>query len=331
MHIDTEQSPIAITRGYEQPPLEYGPQRLHYMYSIGVPQAYLTLFSILQGIVFGVLLTNIPFPQVISLPELWSFVLRQHFYLPYVISLGVLILIWLHQISITLTGEWPHSFPQVGLVTLLALFEIFAARTIATLPLWLCFTGCVSLVGGVILIRTGIMHLPEDFDASLPFQRFGYSLKHSEIRRGKQYLFIGVGLTMLAVGYNSSISLANTVAPSLVNLIPWSVYLLTCILLTIIVVMRHHRGKQHREARNAMYASTDIHIKNGVARYRKTGASEENTSPYIALASKEFSQAHSDVQKSALEYHFLRLIISVGIISTIILQLLSLKNLLKRL
>ena len=322
---------ITITRGYEQPSLEYGPQRLHYMYSVGIPQAYLTLFSILQGVVFGVLLTTIPFPQATTLPEFWSLVLRQYLYLPYVISLSVLILIWLHQVSITLTGGWPHSFPQVGLVTLLALFEVFTSRTIATLPLWLCFTGCVSLIGGVILIRTGTTHLSEDFDASLPFQRFGYSLKQSEIQRGKQYLFIGIGLIMLAVCYDGFISLINVVAPALVNLIPWSIYLLICILLTIIVLMRHHRSKQHREARNVMYASTDIHIQNGVARYRKTGSNEENTSPHIALASKETSRAHFDIQRSTSGYRFLRFIISMSIISTIILQLLFHKNLVKRL
>ena len=331
MHTDRGQSLNATTRGYEQPSLEYGPQRLHYMYSIGIPQAYLTLFSILQGVVFGVLLTTIPLPQATNLPEFWSLVLREYCYLPYGISLGVLILIWLHQISITLTGGWPHSFLQVGLVTLLALFEVFAARTIAILPLWLCFTGCVSFVGGVILIRTGIMHLPEDFDASLPFQRFGHSLKRSEIRRGKQYLFIGISLITLAIDYDGFVSRVNAIAPSLVTLIPWSTYLLTCILLTIIVSMRHHRGKQHREARNAMYASTDIHIQNGIARYRENVKDEENTVPYMTLASNKSSPAPSDVQKLASRYQFLRFLISMGIISTLILQLLFHRSILKRL
>lgn len=166
--MDRERSSIAITRGHEQPPLEYGPQRLHYMYSVGIPQAYLTLFSILQSVVFGILLTTVPFPHTITLPEFWSFVLRQYLYLPYVISLGVLILVWLHQVS---------------LVTLLTLFEAFAARTIVILPLWLCFTGCVSLVGGITLIRTGIMRLPEDFDASPSFQKFGHRCSIYEANR----------------------------------------------------------------------------------------------------------------------------------------------------
>lgn len=63
MSIGEKEPLVTITRGREQPSLEYGPQRIHYIYSVAIPQGYLTLFSILQGLVFSILLTDIPLPK----------------------------------------------------------------------------------------------------------------------------------------------------------------------------------------------------------------------------------------------------------------------------
>lgn len=269
MRLNEKPSSIFITREHEQPPLEYGPQRLHYMYSVGIPQAYLTLFSILQGLIFSILLTAIPLPQELNRLEIWSLLSRHYLLLPYLISLGIVILIWLHLVSITLTGGWSHSFFQVGLVTLLTAFEVCLARSITIPSLWLFLAGCIGIMGGIILIRTGIMQRPEDFHASLPFQNFGSSLKLSEISRGKYYIFIGFFLIIFGLAYNTLLLVLKRHNIYSINLIPWVVYILTFMLLCISVVFHAYRKKSHRKIREAMYESTDISIQKGIARYKK--------------------------------------------------------------
>ena len=132
------------------------------------------------------------------------------------------------------------------------------------------------------------------------------------------------------MGYDNLISFVKAVAPSFVSSIPWGIYLIACVLLSMMVLTRHYRSKQHRRLREMMYASTDIYIKNGIARYRKAEKSKHHTALNIALASKDFSQIHSREQKTTPSYQFLRSIVGAAIVS-VILQLLIHKNFFKRL
>src|SRR5712691_6433328 len=100
----SDQPSIVIIRGREQPSLEYGPQRIHYIHSVALPQAYLTLSSVLQALAFSILLVGFPLPKEITWPAFWSFVLQQYFYLPYALSIGLLILAWILLVNVSLYG-----------------------------------------------------------------------------------------------------------------------------------------------------------------------------------------------------------------------------------
>jgi len=98
-----------ITRDQEQPPLTFGPKRIHYLYSVVLPQIHLTLVSVLQGIVFGVLLVSIPLPPTSSWPTILYYLLDHYFYLPYGISSVVIIIIWIQFVEVTMFLFWPLS------------------------------------------------------------------------------------------------------------------------------------------------------------------------------------------------------------------------------
>ncbi len=311
-------SPL-ITRGKEQPSLEYGPQRLHYIYSVGIPQAYLTLFSILQGFVFSVVLASIPVPKDTQLPLIWDFTIQKFFYLPYIISLSILILIWLHLISVTLASNWPHTFFQILLIVGLALFETVAIQNIKTLSIWLTFLGCTSVLGGTILIRTGRLRHADDFDPHPAFQKYGEVLKKWEAEKGKQYIIIGVLLITITIIRYILLYTFNLYSSFFHIIFPWLIYIFIIAILYCMIVSRIIRNKSYRETQGVMYHSTDLIISRGVARYNKNSPTFPETT--------SFKEDNSKIHNKAASRNLLTVLVSSNVLIILyILQKVFLKG-----
>jgi hypothetical protein len=145
----TEQTIYEFTVSSETPPLTMGPKRLHYQYSVALPQGILTFVSVLQGIVFSLLLLNTPLlPSLHTLS--WGFLLQQYLYLPYIISALVILIIWQQYVYATLFLVWPISLFQSTLIFLMTLAEILTFRQVGSLSTWLFGLGWVAIIGGGI-------------------------------------------------------------------------------------------------------------------------------------------------------------------------------------
>jgi hypothetical protein len=156
-----QNEPTIITRGRESPPLSPGPQRLHYQFSVSLPQTQLTFASVLQGVVFGWLLLNIPITSAnISWASFFDLALKQYLYLPYIISSLVIMLIWIQIVHTSLFMNEPFSIFQYILVFLLTISEMLAFGQLKSSPLsppplspWLFGLGWIGIVGGFIRIH----------------------------------------------------------------------------------------------------------------------------------------------------------------------------------
>lgn len=191
---------------------------------------------------------------------------------------------------------WPHSFLQISLVTVLTLFETLAVRSTLTLSIWLFFIGSVSAVGGIILIRTGLMRHPDDFDPNPLFQKFMNALKKWELLRGRQYICVGFVFITVSLLYSPGILLIQAWNSNFVGFVPWIVYMLVTVLLTFMVATQPHRIREHREAKKAMYASTDMVVSGGVARYNKNTKGDDEKLSNVDLVRHQTFQTNSHIQ-----------------------------------
>jgi hypothetical protein len=187
--------PRIITRGKEAPPLTFGPQRLHYQYSVGLPQMHLNFVSVLQGLVFGVLLLGVPLPSASTLAA-WGpfaqFVLEQHGYLAYLVSSLLILVVWAQYAQNSLYAIWPLSSGQLGLSLLLAVAELLAVRAIGEFGLWLVGLGAMGVIGGMIRLNNLRLQAPQDFESSALAERLR--------RPWDGLLYVGLGLLTAAGG-----------------------------------------------------------------------------------------------------------------------------------
>ncbi len=195
------QTVFEITRNREIPPLTLGPKRLHYQHSVVLPQTALTLVSVLQGIVFGILLVNTPLlPSLTALS--WNLLFQQYLYLPYIISVIVILLIWQQFVSVILFVLWPQTLYQYTLMFLIALAEILTFRQIGSFSLWLFGVGCIAIIGGgtrlsnLRLIRKG------NYEPYPSLELLFNSDRKVEKRDGLLYISLGIVLVLCGLGYN---------------------------------------------------------------------------------------------------------------------------------
>jgi len=263
-----------ITYGIEKPALTLGPRRFHYQYSVVLPQVHLILVSVLQSIAFGVLLLGIPLPT----NTLWSFVLgyayQQYFYLPYVISSLLVLVIWKQFVYASLLSIWPLTSIHIFLIYLIAVIEIVAFRVITvasggtlsstSLAVWLFWLGWVGVVGGCIRLYNLPFIKKEDFDPEMPNNgaiKAWQIYRKSQIRDGLLYVGLGCGVITLGTIFSQ---LSNLLKPFLWLILGFLLFILILILLLDFIFRR------------ALFAqlteNSDLYVtSSSVLRYKKTG------------------------------------------------------------
>jgi len=181
---------VIITEGDEKPSLKLGPQRLHYQFSITVPQAHLTFVSVLQGVALGVILLNIPFPPTsLTSSTVWPYLINsQHLYLPFILSAVLILMIWKEFVQASMYLNWPLTVRQLGLTMLIAVVEIITFRTIDNIVAWLIGLGLIGVVGGIIHWNNLQIQAPTDFDSADTAK----SSRSEETAIGTKYFLLGV-------------------------------------------------------------------------------------------------------------------------------------------
>ena len=276
-----------ITRNREKPPLTYGPERLHYQYSAILPTLHLTLVSILQGVAFGVLLQGIPLPNV-PYNQLFNFLHHIYFYLPYVFSSLLILLIWKQFVMAEVFMLWPLSTFQAGLIYLIALIEIITFRVIA-LPVgqihtaisptmisgWITGNGFIGVVGGIIRLNNLRLHKKEDYESKTVGD---YSLK---VEKAEGIIYVCIGSILITFGSLYVQLIQHNQKEAMV--IPWitliSLMLILCIILLLDVFFR-------QSFLNKYVVNSDLIVSShGVIRYEKEESEEKD--PAQALNDNE--------------------------------------------
>jgi hypothetical protein len=222
-----------ITRDIESPPLKLGPRRLHYEYSVGLPQLHMTLVSVLQGLAFGVLVSRLPLPpQNASTAD---FLLEQHYFLPFVASSLLILLIWQQFVFAGLFIVWPVSTLQTGLIYLITLAEILTFEVIAQISAWIVGLGFVAIVGGCIRLNNLRWQKESDYVSVKPAKTW----RLSQLTDGVVY--IGLGLLYVAWGWNyeSVIAALKVHLPSRVEsyIDPWVPIFLALLVVVIVGIV----------------------------------------------------------------------------------------------
>lgn len=217
------------TRGRESPSLLLGPRRLHYQYSVSLPQLHMTLISVLQGLAFAVLLSRIPLVPSDPSTGVLAFLLQQHFFLPYVTSSLLILLIWLQFIYASMFVIWPVSTLQTALIYLLALAEIVTFQEIDQLPAWVAGLGFVAIVGGCIRLNNLRWQNQLDYVSPRPERTW----RNAQIADGLLYIGLGVFYIALGISYPRIIAALAPVLPFGAQLDPWGVLVLTLVVLGI--------------------------------------------------------------------------------------------------
>lgn len=259
--------PRIITRGKEAPPLTLGPQRLHYQFSVGLPQMHLSFVSVLQGLVFGVLLLGVPLPSASALTS-WGafaqFVLAQHGYLAYLVSSLLILVIWAQYAQNSLSAIWPLSSGQLGLSLLLAVAELLAVRAISDFGLWVIGLGAMGVIGGVIRLNNLRLQAPQDYESALLAERRG--------RPWEGLIYVGLGLLTAAGGIGflalpqASLEIAGITVPQASSSIEWiALGVLTVVAAGIVALDQ----RQRRLLLETALADSDLMVTRlGVIRYR---------------------------------------------------------------
>lgn len=260
-----QNKPSIITRG-ESPPLEHGPQRLHYQFSTLLPQTQLTFASVLQGVAFGLLLLHIPLPpDNISWTSILHFVsVNQYLYLPYIISSLLIIFIWIQFVHASLLMIWPLSIFQATLIFFLTITEVLAFQKInsgspplysPTLSPWLFGIGWVAIVGGFIRIHNLRWYYQERLASDEPvlpddlisnFRRYLASIKDlastksimqkQERRDGLIYIFAGILTILISLTYGQLVHLFS--------FFPWIILTIVLVSLGVCILLytRYRQG-----------------------------------------------------------------------------------------
>ncbi len=229
-----DKSVSVVTYNQEMPPLTAGPKRLHYQISVVLPQTTLTLVSVLQGIVFGLLLVNTPLlPTHTALS--WNFLLQQHFYLPYIISATLILLIWQQSVSATLYLIWPSSLFQSSLVFLVILAEILTFRQIGSFSMWLFGFGCIGIIGGGTRLNNIRLLSQSSFEPLPSLQKAAISFRKIQKRDGLLYISLGIVIVLWSLGYNQLLQY--------IPLMPWIVLLVLIVVLSWITIT-YDRSRQ---------------------------------------------------------------------------------------
>jgi hypothetical protein len=259
--------PRIITKGKESPPLSFGPLRLHYQYSVGLPQMHLSFVGVLQGVVVGVLLLGLPLPGAGAISgwgQFAQFLLDQHGYLAYVVTSILILVTWAQYAQNSLYAIWPLSSGQLGLSFLLSVAELLAARTIGEFGLWLVALGAIGVIGGLIRLNNLRLQKQEDFESPAVADRLKRPWP------GLTYLGLGILTAACGIGFVSlspnELNSFGVVWLQTKSAIEWvALALLTVIAIGIAILDR----RQRRQLLEMALEDSDLQVSDfGVIRYR---------------------------------------------------------------
>jgi hypothetical protein len=211
-----------------------GPQRFHIQYSAAVPQNLLV--SILQGAVFALLISfPIQFPTHFSLQEVFTLLLQRHFYLPSIISVFVILIIWQIFVFNSLLFILPPTFSVSSLIFLVALAEAIMVKSIDNFPMWTVFTGVVQVVGGIFRCNTRRILTPQDFER----HKLGRIVLSCELHYGVKYIILGSAGIILGLSYNYLLVLLERAYTEQLatDVLQWSICLLALLNVAAVIVL----------------------------------------------------------------------------------------------
>jgi len=196
----------------------------------------MTLVSVLQGVAFGALLLNIPLPAGGSWSVIFHFLLGHYFYLPYIISSLIIIMIWTQFVGVNMFLFWPLSRLQTILVFLLTLCEIIAFRNIEILSVWIACLGAVAIVGGWIAQRNFLFMTKDMFEAIPSLEKTFEYFQKSNRKTVKLYFGLGAFTMLLGLAYNWLVTIIMSRVPQLASLVSWGIIL--SLFITLIILLQ---------------------------------------------------------------------------------------------
>lgn len=274
------------------PPLQFGARRLYYQYSVTIPQIQLVLASVLQGIVFTILLTKpIPIPNhvkpdvffLFQLPYLIGFFQGEYFYLPYIVTALVIIIAWMDYVYAVAVLIWPPTPLQASLIVLLTLAEIAMASTVSPIgiALWRSSLGLTTVIGGIMRFNNVRIFTAGDF-ADL---QLGEEILSNERKYGIAYVVLGSFGTVIGMSYYVILSWVGPLFPSLNaadRFLHWILYLI--ILLEICgVLIADSRYRQYLLTRLTRSTKPPLEVtRYGGIRFRRDIPVDKQEVPEVA-------------------------------------------------
>lgn len=121
-----------------------GPARTTLYLNDFVPQVYLTLISVLQGVVLAVLIDAFRFDFGESNPAIYAYIFS---------SFLIIVAFWYAYLSAVLDGRWPFHIVDTLLFFAAATAQAVAVKNVSTPPYWCSAMAVMCLVIGLIYLR----------------------------------------------------------------------------------------------------------------------------------------------------------------------------------
>jgi len=186
-----------------------GPRRTALYLNELLPQVYLTLVSVLQGVALAVLVDEFRFDYWESNPAVYAY---------YLSSLLIIVAFWYSYLNAVLDSRWPFHILDTLLHFVVAAAQAVAARNVSVPSQWCSSMAATCIIAAIIYLR------------QLPLL---YQLKELDlfedpseicmrIRRGKiivTFLAVSAGVALLFVPVTAS-DPQNVVAASLAVVLP---------------------------------------------------------------------------------------------------------------
>jgi hypothetical protein len=208
----------------EIPSLTQDTREILRQYQDALPTIHLTLVSVLQGIAFTVLLLGIPLPGDPSQPPvpIFEFLLKNYFYLPYLVSSLLVIVVWKLSVYANIFSFWPFSTLRVLLIYLTALVEIIAFREIATLSIWIIALGSLAVIHGSGRFNNLRFLREDNFELRFFSQKTITAYRKQQFRNGITYTILGI----TTVIFGLLIDIIKSSIPQFAIIITWGVLVL---------------------------------------------------------------------------------------------------------
>lgn len=264
------------THNTETPPLIMGPQRLHYQYAVVLPQTYLTLISVLQGIVFAGLLTHFPLPDSTSLKDIYDYLYKQYLLLPYFTSSMIILIVWSQLVNAILFLVWPFSAKQSTLIFIISLVELLAFLNINSFLIWLFGLGWIGIIGAIIRFNNVKLLLKEEPNWVSPLHGISAYSRKNESFQSLFYFIIGIVVLVLSLilGYSLPKSINDVTSHSVIH---WIIFIVFAIVSLSLVIVQLNGNKDY--LREIIKESDLILSSQGILSYKKGDERDNSLRP----------------------------------------------------